>query len=308
MIPAFVNDKAGTAQKARAALERIGGFTVHDVPPKDLRDRIGSELKARPTRIVVAGGDGTIRTAAALTCGTDVELALLPGGTLNHFARDHGIPTELEEAAEVALHGQAGHADVAYVGDRLFLNTSSVGAYVSYVRLRERLEKFMGYRIASLVAAVRLFFTFRTVQVELEVNGEVRRYSTPLIFIGVGEREARSPEFGSRIPGGRHCLHVLVVRERSPARLVVMAVDAMTGGIRKVARTPELDSFLVESCSVGLAGHRKHLSVDGEIVNMPTPFQFRIERDALKIVIPKPAADAAADIAADVSTDADADA
>lgn len=304
MIPAFVNDKAGTAQKARAALEKAGGFEVHDTPPKELKDRIAAELMAKPKRIVIAGGDGTVGTAAALTCGTDVELAVLPGGTLNHFARDHGIPTELENAAEVALHGEAAPADVAYVGDRLFLNTSSVGAYVSYVRLRERLEKFLGYRVASLLAAIRLFFTFKTIDVELEVNGETRRYSTPLIFIGVGEREAKSPEFGSRIPGGRHCLHVLVVRQRSAARLVVLAVDAVTSGLRKVARTPELDSFLVDSCSVGLAGHRKHLSVDGEIVNLPTPFQFRFARGALKIVVPIQVPKREAVEAADVSADA----
>lgn len=290
MIPAFVNDSAGTAQKARAALEKVGGFDVHDMPPKELAEMIRTEVQRQPRRIAIAGGDGTVGTAASATCGTDVELAVLPGGTLNHFARDHGIPTQLEDAAEVALHGVASTADVAYVGDRLFLNTSSVGAYVTYVRLRERLEKFAGYRIASLLAAIRLFFTFKTIAVELEVNGETKRYSTPLIFIGVGEREAKSPEFGSRIPGGRHCLHVLVVRERSAARLVVLAVDAVTSGLRKVARTPELDSFLVDSCSVELTGRNRHLSVDGEIVRMTVPFQFRIARDALKIVVPEKSA------------------
>ncbi|MGI8766970.1 MAG: diacylglycerol/lipid kinase family protein [Gemmatimonadaceae bacterium] len=287
MIPAFVNDKAGTAEKARDALEKTGGFEVHDVPPEEIADAIRGELKSQPKRIVIAGGDGTIGMAASVVCGTDVELAVLPGGTLNHFAGDHDIPTHLEKAAEVALHGVCEQADVAYVGERLFLNTSSVGAYVSYVRLRERLERFFGYRIASFFAAIRLFFSFKTVSVELEVNGEVKRYSTPLIFIGVGEREAKSPEFGSRVPGGKHALHVLVVRERSAARLVVLAIDAVSSGLRKVARTPELDSFLVDSCSINLGGRTKHLAVDGEIVSMATPFQFRIARDALKIVVPK---------------------
>ncbi len=287
MIPAFVNDKAGTAEKARDALEKIGGFEVHDVPPKEMEGAIRTELRSKPHRIVIAGGDGTIAMAASVVCGTEVELAVLPGGTLNHFAGDHDIPTDLEKAAEVALNGVCEQADVAYVGDRLFLNTSSVGAYVSYVRLRERLEKFFGYRIASFFAAIRLFFSFKTVFVELEVNGETKRYSTPLIFIGVGEREAKIPEFGSRVPGGKHALHVLVVRERSAARLVVLAIDAVSSGLRKVARTPELDSFLVDSCSINLAGRTKHLAVDGEILKMETPFQFRIARDALKIVVPK---------------------
>lgn len=287
MIPAFVNDSAGTAAEASKALEAAGGFAVHEIPPTELEAAIGAELRNGARRIVIAGGDGTVATAASLTCGSDVELAVLPGGTLNHFARDHAIPTDFAEAAQVALNGRVEPADVAYVGERLFLNTSSVGAYVSYVRMRERLEPACGYHIASVLAAVRLLFTFRTITVELKANGEKRRYATPLVFIGVGERETKSPEFGSRVAGGRHCLHVLVVRERRAPRLLVLAVDAVTGGLRKVARTPDLDSFLVDSCTVDTSRSRgRHMSVDGEIVPMQLPLHFRIAHGALNIVVP----------------------
>lgn len=287
MIPAFVNDEAGTAHAALEALGEAGGFDVHEVPPRELGDVIDRELRQHPRRIVIAGGDGTVCTAATATRDSDVELAVLPGGTLNHFARDHGIPTDLGEAARVALNGRAVTADVGYVGDRLFLNTSSVGAYVTYVRLRERLERYCGYRLASLLAAVRLIFAFRPVTVELEVDGTTKRYSTPLVFIGVGERELSSPHFGSRIPGGKHALHVLVVRERRAPRLLLLALDAVRSGLREVARTPELDSYLVDSCSVDLAQRRvARLAVDGEIVELATPLRFRLAPGALRIVVP----------------------
>ncbi len=107
MIPAFVNDSAGTAAKARDALERVGGIDVHDTPPDQLQAALREEMGAKPPRIIVAGGDGTVCTAATLLVGSDTELGLLPGGTLNHFARDHHIPLDLGEAAEVAAHGTA---------------------------------------------------------------------------------------------------------------------------------------------------------------------------------------------------------
>lgn len=286
MIPAFINELAGTAANARSALEKIGGFEIHEAPPKQLEDAIRAELAKKPERITVAGGDGTVGTAAALTTKSETELAVIPGGTLNHFARYHGIPTELEAAAETAARGQRELVDVAYVNDRLFLNTSSVGAYVTYVRRREKLEKYLGYKLASLVAAVQLFFTLRPITVDIEVDGKRRHYSTPIVFISVGERETRSPHFGNRVAGGKSCLHVLVVRERRAARLLAVALEAAERGLQRVAETPELDSFMVDSCEVGVKGRHRHVAVDGEIIELGPSLRYRLAAKALKIIVP----------------------
>ncbi len=64
-------------------------------------------MEAGARRVLVSGGDGTVASAAAVACETEMELAALPGGTLNHFAKDHGIPTELAEALELAATGSA---------------------------------------------------------------------------------------------------------------------------------------------------------------------------------------------------------
>ena len=285
MIPAFVNDAAGTASAAKRALEDVGGFEIHATAPDRLESEIRAAMASKPARIVIAGGDGSVGTAARVICGTETELAVLPGGTLNRFARDHEIPTDFAQAAETALNGKCAKSDIAYVGDRLFLNTSSVGAYVTYVRLRDRIEKHFGYRIASLIAAVRLFMVMRPVELELEVEGERRRYSTQMVFIGVGERETRSPILGNRVRGGKSCLHIIVVRERRAARLLVVALDAATRGLSELAHTPELDSFLVDACTIKL--HRRHhVAVDGEILDGTPTLAYRLEKDSLRIVVP----------------------
>jgi diacylglycerol kinase family enzyme len=286
VIPAFVNDAAGTAPAAKRALEEVGGFEVTSVPPDELESGIRERMKSSPRRIAVAGGDGSVGTAARVVSGTETELAVLPGGTLNHFARDHGIPTDFREAAAVALNGTASQSDVGYVDERLFLNTSSVGAYVTYVRLRDRAEKYVGYRIASLIAALRLFMAMHPVELELEVEGESRSYSTPMVFVGVGERETRSPTLGSRVADGKHCLHVIVVRERRAARLLVVALDAATRGLGRIARTPEIDSFMVDSCMIRMHGRTHHIAVDGEIIAAAMPLNYRLAKDELKIVVP----------------------
>jgi diacylglycerol kinase family enzyme len=104
-IPAFVNPAAGSAPVALEALKRADGFAVHLVSPRELVGALRKAVISGVPRVLIAGGDGTISEAASVVVGTSTALAVLPGGTLNHFARDHGIPTEFDQALEVARGG-----------------------------------------------------------------------------------------------------------------------------------------------------------------------------------------------------------
>jgi diacylglycerol kinase family enzyme len=285
-IPAFLNSEAGTADEAKKILENAGPFEVHAVAPEKLRQAIQSAVDKGARRILVAGGDGSIATAASVVAGTDVELAVLPGGTLNHFAKDHGIPTDLAEALEVAATGVTRKADVGYVGDRLFLNTSSIGAYVTFVRVRERFEKRFGYKLASALALIRIMTRLRPVRVEVEVDGRTNSYRSPVVFIGVGQRELQMPSLGSRVENGDRGLQVMVVSGSSAARVLSLALAAVAKGTKKASRTPEMDSFIVDKFSIELNHGTAGVAVDGEIVAMETPLEYRIARDALTIVVP----------------------
>jgi diacylglycerol kinase family enzyme len=160
---------------------------------------------------------------------------------------------------------------------------------VTFVQWRERLEPRFGYWLASIVAGVRMLIRLRTFRVTLEVDGVEREYRTPLVFIGVGERELKIPTLGKRVPNGRRGLHVIVLRTRSGARAVATALAAAARGIERVSRTPELDAYFVEECTI-TAPFRK-LAVDGELVTMRGPLHYSIARDALRVVVPEPRAE-----------------
>jgi diacylglycerol kinase family enzyme len=283
-IPAFVNPESGTAERARSALSAAGPFDIHEVPPPQLEEEIAAVVRDGATRILVAGGDGTVRTAAAAVAGTNVELAIFPGGTLNHFARDHGIPSEPDEAIATATSGEVVTADAAYVGDELFINTSSIGAYVTFMKVRERLERRLGYRLASLIASVRTFFYLRAYTLELEIDGKKQTYRSPMVFIGVGERELQMPTLGNRVEGGQRALHVIIVNGRFRARLLALAWEAVSRGIESAARSPHLDAFLVDKCTITMRRSSGTIAVDGEAVTAGSPLEYRFERDILRIV------------------------
>ena len=286
-IPAIVNVESGSADDARKVLEQSDAFETKDVQPEEIAPTIRTLVEGGAKRILVSGGDGTIATAAAQLLDTPAELAILPGGTLNHFARDLGVSTDAAEALQLALEGECRDVDIGVVNGHVFLNTSSVGAYVRFVRIRERLERRFGYRIASALAAFRILFQLRTFAVELEVEGQPRIYRTPLIFIGVDERELQLPTLGSRVSDGQRGLHVMVVRGRSRARVLALALAAVARGVDTVARGPQLDSFMVERCRVRLR-RPTAVAIDGELVAMRTTLEYELRRDALHVVSPPP--------------------
>lgn len=284
-IPAILNVKSGSADEARKVLESNDAFEVHAVEPEAIARTISDIVGAGARRVLVSGGDGTIATAATALLETPAELALLPGGTLNHFARDLGVSTKPEEALQVAVEGQSRGVDVGLVNGHVFLNTSSVGAYVRFVRIRERLERRFGYRVASTIAALRILFQWRMIAVELEVEGQPRIYRTPLVFIAVGERELQVPTLGNRVADGKRGLHVMVVRGRSRARLFAIALAAVARGVDAVAKTPELDAYLVDRCRISVR-RPTNVALDGEIESMRTTLEYELRRDALHVVCP----------------------
>jgi diacylglycerol kinase family enzyme len=289
-LKAFLNSSCGNAEAAREAL-KTAGFDLDAVKPSELEAHLKEAIDNGTKRILVAGGDGTIATAAALVAKTKTELAILPGGTLNHFAKDHGIPTDLGKAALVAGTGKIVGADIGYVNNCVFLNTCSIGAYVTFVRERERLEKKVGYTIASAVAFSKMFGELRSFSVTLEVNGEKKTLRSSLVFIGVGERELKLPSLGSRVKNGKRGLHVMIVHGRKPARLFAIAIAGIAKGTEKAAMLPEFEDFVVDSCRIDLSRPAATIGLDGELKRLNTPLDFHIERDAIKLVVAPPDGD-----------------
>jgi diacylglycerol kinase family enzyme len=262
VIPAFVNPAASRADETRAALERAACFDIREVAPRVITEAVRSAVSKGATRIAVAGGDGTLSAGAAAIVGSDVELLVVPAGTLNHFARDHGIPIELDAACALATSSNVIAVDVARVNGRIFLNTSSVGMYSTFVRLREHAERLLGYWLASAVAALRTMIRAKPFHLRLETESMRRHYRTHLVFIGVGERDLRIAAAGERKVGGRSGLHLAVLRSWKL----------------------RYDEMLVKSCSI----EQRHSTValDGEVVRMDSPLEYSLEPKALRVVVP----------------------
>lgn len=88
--------------------------------------------------VVAFGGDGTVNEVANGLAGTDIPLALLPGGNTNVVCRTLGIPTDVVEATELLLsmadRPRTRRIALGRVEDRHFVFACGCGLDASVVR------------------------------------------------------------------------------------------------------------------------------------------------------------------------------
>jgi diacylglycerol kinase family enzyme len=236
--------------------------------------------------VAVAGGDGTVSAAAGALAGTGRPLGLLPFGTLNHFARDAGIPLDLREAAAAIAAGHTRRVDVAEVNGRVFVNNSAVGLYPAMVRAREAQQRRLGRskRLAMLVASLRILWRFGGRRLTLGIAGREAAIETPLLFVGNNRYETGLLSLGRRetIDGGGLCLYAPLARTRR---------HFLWLSLRAVFGRPERERDFLTLKGVAEAEiHSRHarlaVSADGEAVQMETPLRYRIRPGALTLIVP----------------------
>jgi len=186
----------------------------------------------------------------------------------------------------VAMHGRVKPVDVGYVNDQLFLNTSSVGAYVRFVETRDRVQPYLGYWLASLVAGVRILRSLRDIVVKLEVEGEMRVYRAPLVFVGVGERNLTPPGIGSPSGESGGALHVIVPRGRRQARRFLRAYSRAARGVAIEEKPLGVDTGLVQQFRMDLPMRSVKFATDGELRRQRPPLEYRLAPGALNLVVP----------------------
>jgi diacylglycerol kinase family enzyme len=237
--------------------------------------------------LVVAGGDGTISAAAGILAGGELPLGILPLGTLNHFARDAGIPLDLEAAVAAIAAGRTRRVDVAEVNGRVFVNNSAVGLYPELVREREAQQRAFGRskRLAMLVAGARAFWRFSRRRLTLRIEGREAPVDTPLLFVGNNRYEVNLFALGKRetLDAGELCLYAVRARSRfglfwAGIRGIFGRLDQQRDFVTCYAREAEVSSDRAAMI----------ISTDGETVRMDTPLRYRIRPKALKLIVPAP--------------------
>jgi diacylglycerol kinase family enzyme len=241
-----------------AAAARARGLTVQLLRPGDEPARIAAN--ADTDALGVAGGDGSLAPVAEVAARRGLPFVCVPAGTRNHFARDLGLDRSDPIAALAAFEdGVEQRVDLAFAGDRPFLNNVSLGLYATLVHRREhhRRRRQALARLRALAAlATHRSPTLRLGSRELDVDVLlVANNAYDLDLLTLGERE--------RLDEG--LLHVYGV-----------------GGLLPSLRCEQQGATLTVDGSGTLRA-----AIDGEPDTLATPIVFRIEPQALRVLVPR---------------------
>ncbi|MEJ8837174.1 diacylglycerol/lipid kinase family protein [Ramlibacter sp. AN1133] len=284
----------GEELAALFAAEGLEAEVVLADAAQDLQAAI-ARAQSEGTRLVVAGGgDGTQAAVAAALAGTGCAQGVLPMGTLNHFAKDLGIPLKLEDAVRTIARGRVLQVDVGEVNGRIFINNSSLGLYPEIVRERELQRLRLGKGKWRALASATLRATERphgiAVRIESEDASEDQVRRTPFVFVGNNRYTMEGLDIGGRENLQRGELALYLGRRRGRLALLRLALSAL---FKRLDQAEDFEMVTGAAFVISTTDARIRVATDGEIAMLDTPLHYRIRPGALRVMVPAEAPGAA---------------
>lgn len=125
--------------------------------------------------VAAYGGDGTVMDVAAGLAGTDIPLAILPGGTGNSVALEMGVPILLHEALRLIVHEP--HTvrciDVGWANGNPFLLRLGIGFEALAVQVADRSAKDRWGLLAYVMGTLAALNRSQMSNYRIEVDGKV---------------------------------------------------------------------------------------------------------------------------------------
>jgi diacylglycerol kinase family enzyme len=258
---------------------------VHLCEPARLTQTARELASSGVDAVIAAGGDGTVSAVAAALAGGTVPLAVLPLGTLNHFARDLHMPLELGEAAKAIAAGTVIHVDLGELNGRTFVNNSSIGLYPETVIQRDadRRSSGRGKWSAMLLAALRVLRRFPLLRVRIGTEGGMLRAKTPLVFIGNNAYTINVLELGGRAHLDRGQLSLYMIKATSRLKMFWVMVRAI---LQRLDAVRDFEAHAIREAVIRTGHRRLQVAIDGEVELMSPPLHYRIRPRALPVLAP----------------------
>ena len=278
------NDEA-LVQRVRALFTTVGVeaevYLAHGGAEIDAR--IAEAITRRADAVIAAGGDGTVSAVAGALAGGQIALGVLPLGTLNHFAKDLGLPMDLEAAVRQIVTGRTMRVDLGEVNGRVFVNNSSLGLYPDIVHDREQQRKRFGRSkwFALFWAAIATLRKYPFLDVCIFLQGERHLRRTPFVFIGNNEYQMEGLALGERTSLNGGHLSLYAAQRPGRLRLLQLALRALIGRLKS-----SRDFDVMRATEIVVESHHHHLrvAIDGEIMIMKPPLHYRIRPSDLNVL------------------------
>ena len=265
-----------------------------------ITDSLNAALQENPDCLMIGGGDGSVAAAARVAWKNNKVLAILPGGTMNLYARTLQLPMDLAECALAYRHSEVANLDIGTADDHVFLHQFTVGLHSRMVRLRNRMS--YGSKISKVWASMRalIVIVFHPSHFLVDLVVDQKR---------VGRRTVSALSITNNLFGAGHIPYadepdggVLGIYYSDPVRpafALRLVLDTFTG---TADSNPHLHDIQGKEVELTISGRRKHTKgmLDGELIPLGDSLKFRIHPGCLQVLRPVPGRDTEAQSAHEV--------
>lgn len=273
-------DKAEFIQAAKfyADAENLK-FVVYETSGSNDIEAIKALYKSLiPDRVIVAGGDGTIKMVAEALEDFDVILGILPAGSANGLAVDLNLPTTLEENLPIAFKNNYMEMDMISINGKKSLHLSDLGLNAQLVKNYENstTRGKLGYALQAIGTLYEMQEPFDAI---IKTNNQTIETVARMIVI------ANSQKYGTGVtinPNG-------VMNDGKFEIVILKNLDLIVFG-RIISGNMPLDSEDVEIITTDKAAITINMPVsfqiDGEYIGEETHLDIHILHKQMKVAIP----------------------
>lgn len=259
--------------------------TVHTVEKyvlekKILKENILEKIKAfRPDRVIVAGGDGTVKLVAACVQNTDIILGILPAGSANGMARELGVPSAPQEAIAATLHNHSKKIHLVQINDELCIHLSDIGFNAYLVKTFESGNERGMWGYAKACWKTLWQYSYMTVAIHIDKKKVIRKAKMVVI--------ANATKYGSGAlinPAGKlddDVFEIIVIKKISLLEIFKMLVTHQPYNTEKTE--------LFQTSALTIRSRKKvHFQVDGEYLGKVDTVEACLLPQQLSILVPQP--------------------
>ena len=235
------------------------------------------------TKIVAAGGDGTINEVVNGLAGSSATLGLLPIGTVNVFAMELGLPSHnLALCWEIIQGDNTRLIDLPSASGKYFVQLGGVGLDAQAVKETSAVLKRNFGPLSYLISAAQIA-TRRPPRLFIESENSTIKEGS-LVLVGNGRR------YGGPFPFFKHAviddglLDVVAFKQLGYLEIIKYLQDVF---FSSDIRLPEVEYFQTRRLRV-TSDQDVPVELDGEVVGN-CPVEFQIQERRLRVLAPDPA-------------------
>ena len=260
-----------------AAKENLEALLYETTGNNDIQKIKQLYLLHKPERIIIVGGDGTIKMVAEAMKKEDVIIGIIPAGSSNGLAVDLDLVTTLQENLIIAFLHDFLEIDVITINDKISIHLSDIGLNAELIKNYEKsaIHGKLGYALQTVTTLIEMAEPF---QATIVANNQSMKCTARMIVI------ANSKKYGTGVvinPNGE-------MNDGKFELVIIKNLDLLIFGQILLGNIP-LNSDDVEILSFNKAMITTNIPVsfqmDGEYCGTETELKIKIGHKQLKVAI-----------------------